>query len=129
MRVFDHLDLRVNDVGRCRTFYDAFLREYGFRGKEMPDGSQLYYRLQDHAVHEVVVLNAEPDHRPNATRLGFFAASPEEVDRIAAIAERAGARAFEPPAPCPEYTEHYYAAFFEDLDGNKLEVVCRVPLG
>lgn len=36
--VFDHVDLRVADVERCRPFYDAFLRAFGFRGKAQPDG-------------------------------------------------------------------------------------------
>ncbi len=47
MTVFDHIDLRVRDVERCRPFYDAFLREYGFRGKTQPDGARLYYRLEE----------------------------------------------------------------------------------
>jgi predicted lactoylglutathione lyase len=59
------------------------------------------------------------------TRLAFFAATRADVDRIAAVAQAAGARAYEPPAACAEYTETYYAAFFEDPDGNKLEVVNR----
>jgi catechol 2,3-dioxygenase-like lactoylglutathione lyase family enzyme len=125
MMVFDHLDLRVADVARCRPFYDAFLKEYGFRGKPMPDGLQLYYRLEDRQVREIIVLNGDPAHVPNATRLAFHAASRAEVDRIGALARAAGARAYEPPAACPEYTETYYAAFFEDPDGNKLEVVNR----
>ena len=125
MTVFDHVDLRVADIARCRPFYDALLREYGFRGKTQPDGAQLYYRLEDRHVREVIVVSAEPDHRPNATRLAFFAGTRADVDRIAAVAQQAGARAFEPPAPCPEYTESYYASFFEDPDGNRLEIVCR----
>jgi predicted lactoylglutathione lyase len=125
MMVFDHVDLRVADVARCRPFYDALLREYGFRGKAQPDGAQLYYRLEDRQVREVIVVSAEPDHRPNATRLAFAAASRDEVDRIAAVVRDAGALAYEAPAACPEYTETYYAAFFDDPDGNRLEVVCR----
>ena len=125
MMVFDHVDLRVVDVERCRPFYDAFLREYGFRGKTQPDGAQLYYRLEEREVREVIVVSAEPHHRPTATCLAFHAATRADVDRIAAVAEAAGARAFEPPAPCPEYTPTYYASFFEDPDGNRLEVVCR----
>jgi len=31
----------------------------------------------------------------------------------------------EGPVPCPEYTEKYYAVFFKDPDGNRLEVVYR----
>ena len=123
--VFDHIDLRVVDVARCRPFYDAFLKEYGFRGKPLPDGLQLYYRLEERAVREIIVLNSDPNHRPNETRLAFHAPSRAEVDRIAAVAQAAGARAYEPPAACAEYTETYYAAFFEDPDGNKLEVVNR----
>jgi catechol 2,3-dioxygenase-like lactoylglutathione lyase family enzyme len=127
MMVFDHVDLRVADVARCRPFYDAFLRAYGFRGKTQPDGSHLYYRIADRAVREAFVLIPEAGHQPNATRLAFSAATPQDVDRIAAIAADAGARSFEPPAACPEIADPYYAAFFEDPDGNRLEIVCRVP--
>jgi len=125
MTVFDHIDLRVADVKRCRPFYDAFLREYGFRGKTQPDGARLYFRLDGRDVREVIVVSADPDHRPNATCLAFAAPSREDVDRVAEAARVAGARVFEAPAPCPEYTPTYYAAFFEDPDGNRLEVVCR----
>ncbi len=129
MMVFDHVDLRVADVARCRPFYDALLRAYGFRGKPQPDGSHLYYRVADRAVREAFVLIPQAEHQPNATRLAFSAATPHEVDRIAAIAAGAGARAYEPPAPCPEIADPYYAAFFEDPDGNRLEIVCRTPAG
>lgn len=128
MMVFDHIDLRVADVARSKPFYDALLRPYGFRGKAQPDGTQLYYRLENRQVREIIVLNGEPDHRPNATRLAFFAATHADVDRISESARCAGARAFEAPAACPEISETYYASFFEDPDGNRLEVVCRVPV-
>ena len=129
MMVFDHVDLRVADIERCRPFYDAFLRAFGFRGQPQSDGSRLYYRLEHRSVREAIVLIPEADHRANATRLAFCAPTPSDVDRIAAIAARSGARAFEAPAPCPEIADPYYAAFFEDPDGNRLEVVCRTKAG
>ena len=125
MMVFDHVDLRVGDVARCRPFYDAFLREFGFRGKSQPEGIYLYYHIETRAVREAIALIPESEHRPNSTRLAFSAPTPADVDRIAAVAERAGARAYERPADCPEIADRYYAAFFEDPDGNRLEVVCR----
>ena len=125
MMVFDHVDLRVADVERCRPFYDAFLRAFGFRGKAQPDGVRLYYRLEERVVREAIALIPDSGHRPNATRLAFSARSPAEVDRLAAIAAQAGARAYEAPAPCPEIADPYYASFFEDPDGNRLEIVCR----
>jgi hypothetical protein len=41
------------------------------------------------------------------------------------LAERSGARAFEPAMLIEEYGLNYYAAFFEDASGNKFEICCR----
>ena len=123
--IFDHVDYRVRSISAVRPFYDAFLRAFGFRGKVQSDGTVLYLRIADRKIHEAFVLNEDPTHRPNGTRLAFSASSTEEVDRIAEIVARAGALAFEAPSLCTEIGENYYAAFFEDPDGNRLEVVCR----
>ena len=123
--VFDHVDVRVRDIPTVRSFYDAFLRAFGFRGKAQPDGNVVYVRIAERKVREALALIPEADHVPNRTRLAFAAPSPQEVDRIAAIAVGAGAQAFEAPAFCPEIGDNYYAAFFEDPDGNRLEIVCR----
>ena len=85
----------------------------------------IYYRFAERRVQEAIALIEAPDHVANALRLAFHAAAPEVVDRIAAIALGAGARAFEAPGWCPEIADRYYATFFEDPSGNRLEVVCR----
>ena len=54
--------------------------------------------------------------------IAFVASSREEVDRLAAVAVEAGARNMSGPRACPEYGPTYYAAFFDDPCGNKLEV-------
>ncbi len=123
--IFDHVDLRVSDIGRVRAFYDAFLKGLGFRGRPQPDGTMLYFRLENRQVREAIAVIGDGAHRPNATRLAFAAPTREDVDRLAAIAAKGGARSFEPPELCDEIAENYYAAFFEDPDGNRLEVVCR----
>lgn len=48
-------------------------------------------------------LDAAPEHRPNDSRFAFAAESRAEVNRLADIAVRAGAR----------------------VDGNKFEICCR----
>jgi catechol 2,3-dioxygenase-like lactoylglutathione lyase family enzyme len=123
--VIDHIDLRVADVAAARSFYDAFLRAFGFRAKPQSNGDIVYYRLSERRVQEAFALIEAPGHVANGVRVAFRAAAPEDVDRIAAIALKAGARAFEAPASCPEIAEGYYAAFFDDPSGNRLEVVCR----
>jgi catechol 2,3-dioxygenase-like lactoylglutathione lyase family enzyme len=123
--IIDHIDLRVADVAAARPFYDAFLKAFGFRGQRQTNGDVIYYRLAERRVQEAVALIEAVGHVANEVRLAFHASSPAEVDRIAAIAVNAGARSFEAPQWCPEIAERYYAAFFEDPSGNRLEVVCR----
>jgi catechol 2,3-dioxygenase-like lactoylglutathione lyase family enzyme len=123
--VIDHIDLRVADVETARPFYDAFLKAFGFRGKPQTNGDIVYYRLLERRVQEAFALIGAAGHVANEVRVAFHAAAPQDVDRIAAIALKAGARAFEAPQWCPEIADGYYAAFFEDPSGNRLEVVCR----
>jgi catechol 2,3-dioxygenase-like lactoylglutathione lyase family enzyme len=123
--VFDHIDLRVADVAAARPFYDVFLKAFGFRGQRQSNGDIVYYRFAERRVQEAVALIEAAGHVANDVRLAFHAGSPEDVDRIATVARDAGARSFEAPTWCPEIADRYYAAFFEDPSGNRLEVVCR----
>ena len=50
------------------------------------------------------------------------AESASEVDRVAEVARQAGARNIEVPM---QYERGYYAVFFEDPCGNRLEVCYR----
>jgi catechol 2,3-dioxygenase-like lactoylglutathione lyase family enzyme len=47
------------------------------------------------------------------------------VDRVAKLVREAGGEALEGPEVCADYSPGYYAFFFEDPDGNKLEICCR----
>src|SRR5581483_8596621 len=64
-------------------------------------------------------------HRPNKTRIAFWAENRAEVDRLARLARRLGAKNFEEPELCRGYSAGYYACFFDDPDGNKLEICYR----
>jgi predicted lactoylglutathione lyase len=123
--IFDHIDLRVSEFATARPFYDAFLKAFGFRSQRQASGDIVYYRIAERRVQEAVALIEAAGHIANQVRLAFHARSPEDVDRIATIARDAGAREFEPPQWCPEIADRYYASFFEDPSGNRLEVVSR----
>ena len=121
--LYDHVDLRVADVSKARRLYDALLPAMGYT-RINDDGVQVYYHLPGNDV-DFFGINEDPRHRANGTRIAFRAISREQVDELAALARAAGAQAFEPPHLCTEYAEKYYAAFFEDADGNKLEICYR----
>ncbi len=123
--LFDHIDLRVSDLARSRRLYDALLPAMGYAQiVEDPDSICYYFRGEE-KLQGFLGLVLDAAHRPNATRLAFRASDRAEVDRLAGIALAAGASAFEPPHICEEYTPFYYATFFEDADGNKLEICYR----
>ncbi len=124
-RVFDHLDFRVADVSAAKPFYDAMLRAFGMRGRAQDDGTIVYIRISGGKIEEAFALLEDAAHRPNATRVAFGAASTGDVDRIATLLLAAGARNPEGPEWCPEIAPDYYAFFFEDVEGNRFEVVCR----
>jgi predicted lactoylglutathione lyase len=61
---------------------------------------------------------------PNENRIAFWASSTAEVNAIARLVGEIGARNIEGP----DYDESptYYAVFFEDPAGNRLEVCYRL---
>ena len=124
-RRFDHIDLRVKDLEIARDFYGKFLPELGFDHQNSGDDFHTFHARSGGGPLEFFALNEDKDHRPNATRIAFWADTREEVDRMAKLVREAGGRNPEGPELCNEYSPGYYAFFFEDPDGNKLEICCR----
>jgi catechol 2,3-dioxygenase-like lactoylglutathione lyase family enzyme len=122
--LYDHADLRVSDLAKVRALYDVLLPAMGFVRLE-EDGLNInYYREVDDRSQPFFGLMTDSKHRPNGTRIAFRAASRDDVNRLAQIARAAGAHAFEAPENYGG-SQRYYAAFFEDADGNKLEICFR----
>lgn len=124
-RLFDHVDIRVRDIAAVAHFYDAFMKALGLRNVPFEGDARVYLRLVDRTAHEAVAVVQDREHIPGLLRIAFAAPSREEVDRLASAAVDAGARNSEGPMLCPEYSAEYYAAFFDDPDGNRLEVCSR----
>ena len=123
--LFDHVDLRVRDLDNVRALYDALLPAMKFSRVAQDAESICYYYEGDDRTNPFFGIISDPSHRPNESRIALRASSRAEVNRLAEIARTSGAKAFEPPAICEDYTPVYYAAFFEDADGNKLEICYR----
>ncbi len=124
-RLFDHIDLRVRDMEAAKRFYKEVLPALGFTE---PGDDGVWFSLygEGEAKPPFFGITHDPQHRANGTRISFWADTREEVNRVAEIVKRAGGLALEGPELCAEYTPGYYAFFFEDPSGNKLEICCRL---
>ena len=123
--LFDHVDLRVQNLAAARPLFDALLPAMGFTTINADGESAGYHLPAEDGSQPFIWLIEDTEHRPSETRIAFRARSREDVDRLAEIVARNGAQAFEPAALIEQYGPNYYAAFFEDASGNKFEICCR----
>ena len=126
-RRYYHIDLRVRSISEARPFYEALLPALGFTRDVRIEGWLQFEAAGADGVTEFFGVTESPQHVANECRVAFWAASRSEVDRLAEIVARAGARNVEGPAyeiPQPGETV-YYAVFFEDPCGNRFDVCHR----
>ena len=122
-RHFDHIDLRVPRLAEVAAFYESLLPALGFtRRKNVVEG-WLEFEAEGEQATEFFGITESAAHVVNENRIAFWAGTPADVDRVAQVAARAGARNIEGPM---DYAPGYYAVFFEDPSGNRLEVCYRV---
>ena len=122
-RRYDHIDLRVRNLAEVRPFYETLLPALGFTRDVRIEHWLQFEAVGADSATEFFGVTESSRHVANECRIAFWADSPSEVDRLAEIVVRAGARNVEGPG----YHEGpgYYAVFFEDPSGNRLEICHR----
>ncbi len=113
--------LGTNDAEKSKAFYDALLAEIGGKRAVEVDRVTLYAGAEGTPFFGI----AEPaDGKPasvgNGTMIALSASSPEEVDRLHARALELGATDDGAPGPRENKGLAFYAGYFRDPDGNKL---------
>ena len=124
-RYIDHIDLRVKDMPRAREFYGKLLPALGFSCDRSDKQWGTFYAPGGNRPDAFLGFIEDRHHQPNGTRIAFWAESRAEVDHMAAFVREIGGQNVEGPEVCAEYSPGYYACFFEDPDGNKLEICFR----
>ena len=124
-RRLDHIDLRVKDYDRAYQFYSRILPVIGFTCDRSEGNWATFYSAGGNEVSDFFGFTVDPNHRPNETRVAFCAENRKELDDLAHLVREAGAQNIEGPELCADYSPGYYAVFFEDPDGNKLEICFR----
>ena len=125
MSGFGHVDLRVSDVELAQAFYEELMPTLGFTERYHGDAWKVWAKPEPPLPATPYFGITQSDgHEPNESRIAFWVGSREHVDRVAAIVEACGGRDVSGPKEMP-YGPGYYAVFFADPCGNRLEVYVR----
>jgi len=118
-----YVTLGSNDTGKAWAFYDSLLAEVGI-GRLMEEGSFVAWGTQmgAPAISVTSPHDGQPATAGNGTMVAMAFDSPDKVDRLYNKAVELGGKCEGPPG---ERMEGFYAAYFRDLDGNKLAAFCH----
>jgi catechol 2,3-dioxygenase-like lactoylglutathione lyase family enzyme len=123
-----HLDLTVADLKRSKPFYDLVLGFLGYRCIKDEDRIAVFDLTLPDGVCGIAIRAAERPRAHDRYTIGLhhFAWSADDrqdVDRLHERLVAAGVTILDAPAEYPQYGTGYYAVFFADPDGLKLEYV------
>ena len=120
--LFSHIDFRVSDADAVRPFYDALMLLFGTEPTTVRTARYGYTRRYGAVRADFFNVYEDPNARPTATRIAFAAPSTDFVDEVARVVRTHGAQKVDGPGYFPEHHPTFYAVFFEDPLGNRLEV-------
>jgi len=118
----DHISIRVSDYAKSKSFYGALFEFLGFEISDEYDDAVGW----TNGKTRYWISPADAAGRKHKYRIGdvglhhyaFQLRSRKDVDALQAYLEKSGARIVDPAG---EYYDDYYAVFFLDPDGLKLE--------
>ncbi len=117
-----YVTLGTNDLPRAAAFYDALLVEIG--GKRfMEEDTFVAWMVSEDTPGIGVTLpfNGEPATAGNGVMVALVVEDKDKVDAVYNKALELGGTDEGPPG---QRMEGFYAGYFRDLDGNKLNAFC-----
>lgn len=121
----DHIYISVSNLEQSEVFYDKVMSLLGFRKGTLSINSEphrhYYNRLFNYTIRPA--KKDTPVHNPYAPGLHHLCFRVEDCATVDAIAQALLKLGIEvTPKFYPEYAPDYYAIFFSDPDGIRLEV-------
>jgi catechol 2,3-dioxygenase-like lactoylglutathione lyase family enzyme len=126
-----HVDLVCRDLARSLSFYADVFGPLGlsepvfFEGER---GEQIHYLRFPRptsgslGLRQALEVQEFELYAPGFHHLALTVETREDVDAAHAAAVEAGAEVLHAPLPWPQYHPEYYACFFLDPDGFRIEV-------
>lgn len=124
----NHLDLTVSDMDLSCAFYDKVLGRLGFSQSNEYQGDVPSWELREKdsamsiGLHKARSVTRHDRNSAGLHHLAFHLSSRGSVDNFYDFLIREQVQILDPPAEY-DYTPGYYALFFTDPDGIKLELV------
>ena len=118
-----YVTLGTNDIERACVFYDALLSEIG-AGRFMESETFVAWAVSADtpAISVIKPNDGNPATIGNGVMVAISVESPDKVDQLHAKAMELGAT--DEGAPGERGDGGFYAGYFRDLDGNKLNAFC-----
>jgi len=117
-----YVTLGTNDLERAAQFYDALLKEIG-ASRFMDTDQFIAWAISPDkpALSLTKAFDGKPATVGNGVMVALAMRSPEQVDAFYKKAIELGATDEGPPGP---RGSGFYAGYFRDPDGNKLNAFC-----
>lgn len=119
-----HVVLRVRDLEASKHFYHNIL---GMKIANEREDFAVFFRFNDYH-HDIAVFKAADDAAPHQKKqvgLAHVALVADSLDTVKAMHQRLK----EHEVPIVRLSDHDYtkSVYFEDPDGNEIEIYCEVP--
>lgn len=119
-----HIDITVTNVEASTHFYDFCLTQMGFsRIEDVQEGPLWAGDGMEIGLQAARVVTPHNRYAPGLHHLAFWADSGAAVDELYFKLVERGVEIADAPALYEQYAVGYYALFFLDPDGIKLEYV------
>ncbi len=121
----DHIYITVSDMARSEAFYDRVMKVLGFRKSTFTIGGdphiQYFNRHCGYVLRPARSGSRHDSYSPGVHHLCFRVDSTEDVVSAAKNLQAVGIAATDAKL-YPEYAPDYWATFFSDPDGIRLEL-------
>ncbi len=118
-----YVTVGTNDLARATAFYDALFAVIGAkRLMEMPRGIMWGTDMTAPGFIAITPFDGKPATVGNGTMVALAVDSRDKVNALHAKALELGGT--DEGAPGPRGDSGFYAGYFRDLDGNKLDAFC-----
>lgn len=122
MKLFNHVQIKVKDLGRSRKFYDHAMAALGYKVVLEINDVVIGYGT---SVHDMFEIRQFDENSPlsGCVHLAFNASCKEAINAFYHSALANDGKCNGEPGFRPQYEDGYYAAFVIDPDGHNIEAV------